>query len=288
MSGGGGGNTTTNTIADPWSGVKPYLQSAYNRAAQLYENPSQYPQYFPYSTVAPQSDLTTGAIDYAQGLAPTYDALNQNLTNAFQFSTQDMLNPESNQYLQQYAQGAVRPIYNELLTRVIPSISDEAIQAGGYGGTRQNLATARAVDLANQSAGDITSKIYSDAYSSALDNYTKTLLGAPSVYGALTQPFNLLTQAGGIEQQQSQQEINDLFNRYNYNETIDYNMLRDYLSLLQGTPWGQSTTMPGPQTSPVQGALGGASLGYAGASALGASNPYGWAILGALAGLGLS
>lgn len=54
--GSGGGNTTTTQKADPWSGVQPYLTSAYQQAAELYK-PGAGPQYYPGSTVAPVSGM---------------------------------------------------------------------------------------------------------------------------------------------------------------------------------------------------------------------------------------
>lgn len=58
--GGGGGDTTTTQKADPWSGVQPYLSSAYQQASGLYQ-PGMGPQYYPGQQVATPSQVEQGA-----------------------------------------------------------------------------------------------------------------------------------------------------------------------------------------------------------------------------------
>ena len=47
----GGGTTSTTTSAQPWSGVQPYLKTAYKDLEGLYGQGA--PQYYPGSTIAP-------------------------------------------------------------------------------------------------------------------------------------------------------------------------------------------------------------------------------------------
>lgn len=63
----GGGSTTTVQKADPWSGVQPYLTSAYSQLQNLYGGGTKGPAYYPGDTIADISNYerlaTQGMID---------------------------------------------------------------------------------------------------------------------------------------------------------------------------------------------------------------------------------
>ena len=61
-SSGGSNNTTTVQKADPWSGQQPYLLDIFSEAKKLYDSGGLSVDYFPGSTVAPQSDWTAKAL----------------------------------------------------------------------------------------------------------------------------------------------------------------------------------------------------------------------------------
>lgn len=69
----GGGSSGTSTVYQeannqPWSAQQPYLESLFSSAKNLTQNPSNYPQYYPYPTYAPMNDMQTNAVNDIYGL----------------------------------------------------------------------------------------------------------------------------------------------------------------------------------------------------------------------------
>ena len=61
-SSGGSNSTTTVQKADPWSGQQPYLLDIFSEAKKLYDSGGLSADYYPGSTVAPQSGWTAQAL----------------------------------------------------------------------------------------------------------------------------------------------------------------------------------------------------------------------------------
>jgi hypothetical protein len=91
-----------------------------------------------------------------------------------------------------------------------------------------------------------------------------------------------LMEPAQLMQGMDQAQLDDLVNRWNYEQNIPYDMLNQYMSLLSATPWGSSTSQMMPGTNPLVSGLGGGLMGYGGATLLGATNPWLWAGMGAL------
>ena len=93
-----------------------------------------------------------------------------------------------------------------------------------------------------------------------------------------------LAAVGAAREGQSQAELQDQVNRFNFEQNIDQQKLRDYMALVGGGTVGSSNVQPvfrNPAASALGGALGGAQL----ASSLGGFNPMYGAIGGGLLGL---
>jgi hypothetical protein len=83
-----------------------------------------------------------------------------------------------------------------------------------------------------------------------------------------------LAAVGGAREQQAQAELQDSVNRYNFDQNVDAQKLRDYMALIGGGTVGSNSIQPvfrNPLASGLGGALGGAQLGsYFGNPMLGA------------------
>jgi hypothetical protein len=83
-----------------------------------------------------------------------------------------------------------------------------------------------------------------------------------------------LAAVGGAREQQAQAELQDSVNRYNFDQNVDAQKLRDYMALIGGGTVGSNSIQPvfrNPLASGLGGALGGAELGsYFGNPMLGA------------------
>lgn len=277
--GGGTPSNTTQTVT-PWAGVQPYLLEAFQGLA---ETPT--PEYFPGSTVAPQSATTQAGVQQLTNAAGTQQQMGQDVASGMSFTLNDMLNPATNKYLQQYAEAAIKPIFDKLNTSTISGIDDAAIQSGQFGGTAMRNLRSDAIDKASQAAMDTTAGMYSNAYQTALDNYTKTLLGAPSMMSAATMPAQTTLAAGGITDAYNQANINEQIARWNFGQSAEMDTLLQKLNAYMGLPTGSQTVTQGGSTSPLQAALGGGAAGYGLQSMLELGAP-GWGTgLGALLGI---
>lgn len=292
MGKGGGGTSTTVQKADPWSGVQPYLTSAYQKASNLYEN-TDGPQMYPGQTYVSPSDLTLesrGAIeDYAR------NGMNTDI-NSIRGSYGTLLGAadvNNNPYLYAAAQGAIRPVFEQLTEQALPSIRSGAINTGQYGGSRQALAEGTAIGKATQAALDTTAGMYSDAYNQGLDTMTKAMLFGPQIMSLSQMPAQTLGQLGAAQEGDQQKALSEAMSRWDYSQNLPYQQLSNYLNLLNGaSPYSSTTSSQyGGSGSPLLGALGGVTAAGSlidGGLAYGLTNPFSWPLLlggGLLGGL---
>lgn len=80
----------------------------------------------------------------------------------------DVLSPGSNPALQGAIEAASRPVVENFQRNVLPSITQEGIASGGYGGTRQGIAEGIAGQALNRQVGDIASTLSNQNYQSGL------------------------------------------------------------------------------------------------------------------------
>ena len=293
MSKGGGGGTNTVQRADPWVGQQPYLTDIYGESQRLYrEGPMEF---FPGQTYAAPSDRTLQAEQMIadQALGSQQVMANQAaLANQFGLMQPQMLS--QNPYLAGATEAALRPIYGQA-QGLLQQARRGATAAGQLGGTRQAILEQGVIADYLQKAGDISSQMYSDAYSDAVDAQQRAISLAPSVMQMGLAPAQTLGQVGLSEQARQQQAIDDARARFEFAQQAPQQALRDYSAVTLGSilPGSTTTSMTGGDPSFMQRAIGGSLLGLgaygAGTSAgligEGAmlSTPQGQAIAAALA-----
>ena len=293
MSKGGGGGTNTVQRADPWVGQQPYLTDIYGESQRLYrEGPMEF---FPGQTYAAPSDRTLQAEQMIadQALGSQQVMANQAaLANQFGLMQPQMLS--QNPYLAGATEAALRPIYGQA-QGLLQQARRGATAAGQLGGTRQAILEQGVIADYLQKAGDISSQMYSDAYSDAIDAQQRAISLAPTVMQMGLAPAQTLGQVGLSEQARQQQAIDDQRARFEFAQQAPQQALRDYSAVTLGSilPGSTTTSMTGGDPSFMQRAIGGSLLGLgaygAGTSAgligEGAmlSTPQGQAIAAALA-----
>lgn len=271
--GGGGGDTTTVQQADPWEGQMPYLERMFQEAERLYNEKT--PQLYPAATLAPiNSDQIAARQMVRDAATGSMTSLGNKAASANQFLLGDVLKASSNPYLADYAEGAVRPIYNNLTRNVLPSINAGAIAAGqGGGSSRRGIAEGIAMSDANQQALDVTSKIYSDAYGQGLDAMAKGIAFAPQTGQNLLAPGSAVGAVGDSMQSANQAQIDAAIREWEARQRLPWDTLGAYQSLIQGSYGGTgSSTMTSQQPGLAQSLVGAAATGlgaYAGLSAIG-------------------
>jgi hypothetical protein len=232
--GGGGGAQTINTQVEPPAYAKPFFEFGLAEAKDQYM--SDMPRYFPGSTVVGFSPESEMALTGVRDRALDPNSLTAQTQSVVQ---QNLMGTNP------LAMAAFRP--------VIDTVQSQFAKAGRYGSGANQQALASALAPA------------------ALQAQQAAIRQAPSMQNLDLQQ---LAQVGGAREQQAQAELQDSVNRFNFDQNVDAEKLRNYLALVGGGTTGSQTSQPvfrNPLASGLGGALGGAELGsYFGNPMLGA------------------
>jgi hypothetical protein len=276
--GGGGSSTSTSTVytnADPWKGVQPYLKELYGNTNALGNQPTQF---YPGQTWTNMDPLVKEGINSNLGFANQYfpNMYNQGLNslygqmNAMDVGNnpyvQDMNQVSANQFTRASDQ-AIQNMVGQFKNQVLPGITNDAVAAGGLGGSRQGVAQG----LAIQGLGTNVQNMIQSGQSDLANMYAQTNLGAYGqglqAAGAANQllpqyaqlgllPGQIAQQAGGIYEGYQQKAIDDAMSRWDYAQNEPWQRLSNMNAIFQGaTPYAQAsskttTQAPQPTSSP--------------------------------------
>ena len=286
MSKGGG---TTVQKADPWVGQQPYLRDTWSAAQNLYRGGPM--SFYPGTLTAgaTPAQLEAEAMARQTGLGSQTD-LAANLMAAQNYSLMSPQNLSTNPYLADATTAALSPLFTQT-QGLLQQARRDATGAGQLDSDRQALLESNVIGNYLQQAGDVTSKMYSDAYQDAQANLLKALAVAPQTLQASLVPSQTLASVGAMEQARQQQAIDDARARFEFGQQAPGQALRDYTSIVQGTVLPGSQTTTGAEPSFGQKALGASLMGIGTYGALGGSsanavfgsaNPYVAATIAAL------
>ena len=271
------GQTVTPTNQDPWSGLQPYLGYGLGEAQRQYRSAPQ--EYYPYSTVAPQSADTIASQNLirlrALGGNPLNPLAQQGAVDTLQGSW--LGGPR---YQEMYG-AAVRPAVQQFTEQVLPGITSQFSRAGRLGSNAQTLATERATEAFGRGLADVGATQY--AAERARQN--QMIAAAPQLAATDYADPMRLAAIGATQGAQSQRELADKVARFSFYQQRPRDMLSNYISQIRGLPISGSTQQTATPyfTNPVASGLGGAFAGAQLANTLGVSP---W--LGAAGGAGLS
>ncbi len=238
----GGGQTSTSTQqSGPPAYLAPYLQYGAQQAAKLYQSPS--PSFFPGSLVADQSPYTQAATQMAAARVTNGNPLE----NASQGYLQNVVGGAylgSNPYL-----GAVDQSVRDA---VIPSVESQMSLGGRYGSPTMGS------EMTRQLADAIAPYHYND-YQAERGMQQQAAGMAPTFASQDWQDIGNLQQAGAGLDQFEQNKLNAGIDRWNYNQGLAGNKLRQYMGLLLNPAFG--STQMSTQTQPQPGGGIGGFLG---------------------------
>lgn len=245
---------------------------------------SQTPQRYQGSTVAGFTPYQVAGQEGAVQSAGTQTALGQSGANAAtNWLGPNALDISNNPTIQGAMETATRPIYEQLTRYGLPAIRSSAEQTGNFGSSRQGIAEGLAIEGASKAAGDVTSRIASDAYKTNVDAQLKALGLLPQTQGAQTTGNYTLSNVGDVRQAMEQAKINEQLGNFNWDQMAPYLQSRDIMSLIAGMPGGQTTTTAtAPQTNRLTSSLGGAASGATLGSFAGPAGTVAGAGIGAL------
>lgn len=241
--GGGGGAQTVNTQVNPPAYAMPFLQFGLSQAKQQFD--SDLPGYYPGSTVVGFSPESEMALTGIRDRALDPNSLTAQTQGVVQ---QNLMGTNP------LAMAAFRP--------VIDSVQSQFAKSGRYGSGANQQALASALAPA------------------ALQAQQAAIAQAPQMQNMDLQQ---LAAVGAAREGQAEAELADNVARFNFEQNIDAQKLRDYMALVGGGTIGSQNIQPvfrNPAASALGGALGGYQLG----SSLGFNPMYG-AIGGGLLGL---
>lgn len=246
--------------------VQPFLPGAYSGLADLYTDPSRFPQFFPGSTVPGQDPRTLGALAMAGGVSGQQTGLSGDVLR--NLSAINPANVANDPIIRAQVEASINPIQRRLQESILPGITSQAQMTGNVGGSRQGVAQGAAIRGFEEEAMNTSARIYADAYGRQLDLSSRIALGLPSVQQGLAAPQTPLYQAGAVNEDYEQRVLNDAISRYNFEQTQPFDMQENYLNLLLGAPTGSSRTDPRDTSndtqrpSALQAGLGGAAAGF--------------------------
>ena len=259
------GTTVTTTSNDPWSGVQPFMTYALGEGLNQYINAPQ--EFFPRSTVAPQSADTIAAQDLIRSRA----LAGRRLTDAAQTAALDTLSGSflgGPRYTEMY-NAAVRPAVQSFTESVLPGITSQFARSGRLGSNAQQLATERATEAFGRSVADVGAQQY--AAERARQN---AMIGmAPQLAAADYGDAARLAAIGAVQGGQAQKELADEVSRFTFYQQRPRDALNALIGQIQGVPLGNTGTSQVSQpyfTNPVASGLGGA---FAGAQLANIINP---------------
>lgn len=253
----GSTTSTTQTKADPWPGLQPFLLGTqgqpglFNQASELYSGPA--PRYYDNSTVAgiaPETNLAWNAAT-ARGLGGS------------------PLNAEASKYLTDSMQGKYvggflggpggDAVFDNIQSRVTPAVDARFSSAGRYG-------SGLHADTATRALTEAYAPFAMQGYQAERGLQQQAAGMAPQQAGQDFTDIGALEAVGAARQAQAQDLINADVQRFDYNQNIPIQQLARYAGFLQGQqiPASQTQTTTGKQPSNLLGTLGGLGLTAAG------------------------
>lgn len=279
MSGGGGSSggqqsyQQTKSSNEPPAFIQPYLKQGINDLSALYTGNPTAPDYYPNSTVAPQSEFTRSAIsalgNYGQNGGQYTDASGQMLTDTLNGK---YLDPTSSPDYLKAIDASHQPYIDQFTKQIIPGITSAFEGSGRTGSGAHQAAVDQATTSLNRSIGDADAKTGAQYFTNARAQQLQAAGLIPQQTQADLAKINATGEAGDITDAYNQSKINEDVSRYNYNNNKQWDYISRYLGILNGGyPGGEST---------------GSSYGYQPHQGGGFGSFFGPAM--SLAGLGLS
>lgn len=249
MSGGGssgGGGTSTSTSIQELSPEQKQILGFTTPVFQSYFGPNGQVNAQPYSgkTLADTSPLQTlgqsMALSTAQG--PAQGAVDATLKGTNFLTSGAALDPNTNPGLKGTLDAATRQLTDNFTQSIMPAIRDDAVLAGGYGGSGQGIASGIAAKGLEQQVGDTSAQLLAQNYQSGLDAMAKGLAFAPSNISAAFTPATAVSGVGDVQQQQQQQAINDAINNYYTKTFFPLQLAEEIAGVSMGMPGGAAST----------------------------------------------
>lgn len=264
---------TTTQVSEPPAYVKPFLEGAAQEAQRLYQ--TQTPQYYPGSTVVPFSGETQQALDLTTQRALAGSPL---MTSAQQGAQQIVEGRGVNPFLAPAVQAATQPLFEQFQQQTIPGLTSSFAAIGRSGSGAENNALQQAVTNFSRGVGEQATRAALAASEGEAARQFAAIQGAPQMAAADYADIGRLAAVGSAREGQSQLQLQDQIDRYNFAQNIQAQQLNQLLAQLAAAGGGGGTVtsmIPNAQarTGGFANAAGGALSGAASGAMLGSVIP---------------
>lgn len=219
------------------------------------------------------------------GVAGASTGAVRDLANAGTAGQMQILNPSTidvanNPYVNAQASAITNNMTDNLLQRVLPAIRTGATQAGGMysgGGTREGVAQGLAIGQTNDAVGSALANLYGQAYNTGLSAVGQAVQRNPVAMASEVAPYEMMAGVGGQQRAMDQAQLDAAYKDWAVSQALPYTRATELIGLVNGIPGASgvsSVTGAQPQTNPLMGALGGASLGLTAASMIPGLNAF--------------
>ncbi|MFD2207220.1 hypothetical protein [Kiloniella antarctica] len=248
------------TSNSPWDKQSPYLETGFQKAEEILNGDN--PNYYPGSTVVGFSPETQQALSNTRQMAMDGSSLqNAGLEQAEKTVNGDYL-AEGNPYMQQAFNSAAQPMIDNFNKQIAPGIDSSFAKAGRLGSNAYADARNTAEQTVSNSLSDLSGKMAYQNYGDERNRQTQFSAMAPELAQSRYNDANQLARVGAAREGQSQAELGDQVNRYNFEQNKDANKLREYMTLVAGGSFGGTSNSSQPvYSNPTQSFLGNASSG---------------------------
>lgn len=259
--GGASGSDTQTIKTEPWSKAQPYLESAMSIAGNLAQTPV--PNY-PYQRSSPMNALQQNALaskaNYGINAAAPMIANTQSAWSRA-LNADDVAN---NPLVQGQLQVNQNLLNRNLQENILPSLGDQAIRAGGYGGSGQGVAEGIAARGTQEALANQNATTMLQAYGQGLGAQSNAMGQSQNQLGLGFIPSATGMEVGQTMRAEDQKLMDEAYQRFMHPYEGPWTRLNRAMGVIQpAAGLGSQQTSPNPnQSNPLAGALGGAAVGY--------------------------
>lgn len=233
----GGGSSSSVQKSEPWEPQQPYILAGLEEAKRLFLDTPP-PQFYPGNPVTPFSPETETALQLqtlrSLTQSPIETSANRNLNSTLRG---DFL----------YGNPGFNASIDAAARRIIPQVQSSFEKSGRTASGLQDQAIAQAI-----------ADPFALQYGQERENQLKAQYLAPSTVAQDYADFGKLAQVGNTREQRAQDILDNKVNRFNYNQNIMQQQIKDYMPLVSGNYGGTVTTNT---TQSGGGSGGGSGLG---------------------------
>lgn len=207
--------TTSITKNEPWDAAKPFFNEMYARAVDAMRKTNKNP--FTGDFIAEDNGQVQQGLDMLQNnvTSGTVGQGSKDFLDMAQATARgDYLSPDSNPFIKQTAEAAMRPITENLMQKALPGVRDASIAQGAYGGSRQDLQENQAITNWQRDASDATSRIYASNYAQERQNQMASGDLLAQGYDLARAPGLELMRIGDTQRAENQRTLDNTYQKF--------------------------------------------------------------------------